>query len=427
LPAVVTAAGGIAARAVVDRLGLAEPRAATSFALRQPLPTVTGWPAPAGPSLLALWFVTIALALVPFVVLLRRPRPDATRAIVVAAVALAVAAASWPVVWSSDVLAYAAYGREALHGLSPYGTRPLDPTDPVFAATIVQWGNPPPPCVYGPLFLLAAAGAALAAGDDPFRLVLLLRALAIVGFGFAVYFAARLGGRTAALAIGLNPVLAWTAAEGHNDALALAGVLGGLVLLRRSAAGAFVVALAALVKAPAFFAAGALVRERARGRRAALLGLACAGAGSIPIALGLLAHRADASVESWAAFGLPSLAKSFGGGIGEAAAIVLILAFGGILALRRDRRSGYAFMGLAVWFALPNAYAWYGIWLAALVPLARDPWLRGALVVATIAASVRYLPDALANPPPGPLVTLALTLPVLIAVVVRRPVHPETP
>jgi hypothetical protein len=429
-------AGAIAARILLAATGAETAGAPTSFALHQPLPTVTAWPAPLGPALLAIWCLAIALAVVPYCRAAFGRRVPEPHAAVLAATALALAAAAWPVVFSSDALAYAAYGREALLGLSPYGRAPLDPSDPVFAAAIAQWGNPPPICAYGPAFVAFAAGAARLAGRDPLALVALLRGLAIAAFVGAAWLAGRLAGPRAALALGANPVVAWGAAEGHNDALALAWVLVGLLALRRTPAAVACIALGALVKAPALLAAlGAVVAGAdGRTRRARLgyaaIGLAGSVAGALPLLLALLAHRGDAHVGGGAAFGLPAAAGSIGGPIAEASAILAILGIGAAVGGRRlaeGRRCGYAVCGLALWYALPNVYPWYGTWLVALVPVAETMRVRAAIVAATIVAAIRYLPDALAHPPPALVTTLLLALPLVVAVAPRPRPLPESP
>jgi hypothetical protein len=239
----------------------------------------------------------------------------------------------------------------------------------------------------------------------------------------------RLAGPRAALALGANPLLAWSAAEGHNDALALAWVLLGLLLLRRTPAAAAFVALGTLVKAPALLAAlGSIVvpRQAPRMRRGRFGYAALA----LPLLLALAAHRGDAHVGGTLAFGLPAAAGSIGGPIAELSAILGILGGGIAIGGRRlasGRRSGYAILGLALWYALPNVYPWYGIWLVALVPFADSARLRAATVGATIAAAVRYLPDALAHPPPASLTTLLLALPLVVAVALRPRPLPESP
>ncbi len=423
-PAAIVLAGGIAARLALDALGARERIAPTSFALAQPLATVTGWPAPAGPLVIEIWCATLACAVLAFVVFLRRS--ISIQACLVATFALGIAAISWPVVFSSDVLAYAAYGREAALGISPYGTAALDPADRIFAAAIVQWGNPPPICAYGPLYVGLAAGAAWLAAGDPFALVWVLRALALAGLLVATLFAYRLGGSSAAAAIGLNPVLAWTAAEGHNDAIALAAVLGGLFLVRKRGAGAAIVALASAIKAPAAVAALALVVSGVRDPRAgrarsafALAGLALSAIGALPMLAAFVAHRNDAHVGGAAAFGIPAYVESIAGGTAEWAAILAFVGFGGafgVRALRRGDREGFPVLALTLWYALPNAYPWYGIWLAALMPLAQTRAIRIALVAAPIAGAVRYLPDALAAPPPSVAITSIASLPLALAV-----------
>ena len=92
----------------------------------------------------------------------------------------------------------------------------------------------------------------------------------------------------AAATIGLNPVAIWCAAEGHNDALALAFVFAGFALVRRRRAGigAAIVALSALIKLPAAAGAVALAVYDRRARIGAVVGLVAAATLSFPLVRG---------------------------------------------------------------------------------------------------------------------------------------------
>src|SRR5581483_9229595 len=57
-----------------------------------------------------------------------------------AALAL-VAALTWPVLFSSDVYAYAAYGDEALRGIDPSAPLPAQVSDPILRAANWQWSG----------------------------------------------------------------------------------------------------------------------------------------------------------------------------------------------------------------------------------------------------------------------------------------------
>ena len=225
--------------------------------------------------------------------------------IAVAGIASLALLAAWcvPVMFSSDAYAYATYGELARLGGNPYAHLPLPGGSALFDATIVQWGNPPPACVYGlPFVWIAAAivGAfaplGVAAQLDGLRI---LSASALVGSCFLAYaaysgdWARRL---TAAATIALNPATIWCAVEGHNDALAVAVALAGLTLARRGrpGIGAAVAGLAGAIKLPGILAAvpPALASRRARlgGALGALAALAFSAPLIANLASGLAPH-----------------------------------------------------------------------------------------------------------------------------------------
>jgi len=166
---------GFAVGAVLCRLWLAHPSQTLSWALTQPLPVVTYWHGAGAPMWLSL-AVAVAFAAVPYALTIRRllmehtdRAPAALAAICAASFLGGMAALAFPVVFSSDVYAYAAYGAMQLHGIDPYAHVHLPLRDPLLIAAVHQWGNPPPVCVYGPAFvwiaqaivaLLAHAGVA---------------------------------------------------------------------------------------------------------------------------------------------------------------------------------------------------------------------------------------------------------------------------
>ena len=76
------------------------------------------------------------------------------------------AALAWPVVFSSDVYAYAAYGNAVLHAQNPYLAVSHAQHGTFVDAARWQWGGVSfPASVYGPLFIGIAAIATFLAED----------------------------------------------------------------------------------------------------------------------------------------------------------------------------------------------------------------------------------------------------------------------
>ncbi|MGA9018858.1 MAG: hypothetical protein WB438_08005, partial [Candidatus Cybelea sp.] len=120
-----------------------------------PLVVVTNWGfggvPPLGGVLLA-----CAVGAVAYWRALRQTRPVSLNA-VCAAAAVALAAAWFvPVLFSSDVYAYAAYGEMARIGLDPYARAPAEAPDALLRAAQAQWVTAFPICLYGPAFVALA-------------------------------------------------------------------------------------------------------------------------------------------------------------------------------------------------------------------------------------------------------------------------------
>ncbi|MFC5186614.1 polyprenol phosphomannose-dependent alpha 1,6 mannosyltransferase MptB [Actinomadura harenae] len=155
---------------------------------------------------------------------------------------VAAAFAFLPPSGSADHLNYASYGRMAATGHDPYTTTAADvPHDPVIGAA-EEWRTTP--SVYGPV---ATAGQVLASwiGGDSVRLtvfVLSLENLLAFGLtGLLLYRTARdrAGRLRSALLWTCNPLMLFhLVGGGHNDVLATAPMIAGLVLCTRAAAGA---------------------------------------------------------------------------------------------------------------------------------------------------------------------------------------------
>jgi alpha-1,6-mannosyltransferase len=226
-----------------------------------------------------------------------------------AIVALVVAFAAVPPLFSRDIYSYVDYARlGVLHGLDPYVYRPdAAPFDPAYA--LVTWTHVT--SAYGPLFTLItyplawlpvwAAVAALKAAA----------AAAVLGIAVLVARIAPSRGVNpfgAAAFVALNPVvLLQVVGGGHNDAIAtLAATIGvAAILSARPASGGAAFVLAAAIKLPAAVAAPFALLDAARIRhsphqrwvkvgsaaRSSVWGLLL-GAAVAALAIGLAAYAA---------------------------------------------------------------------------------------------------------------------------------------
>ncbi|MCP2338034.1 polyprenol phosphomannose-dependent alpha 1,6 mannosyltransferase MptB [Actinomadura rupiterrae] len=191
--------------------------------------------------------------------------------LVAAGMLVAAAFAFMPPAGSADHLNYASYGRMAATGHDPYTTTAADvPHDPVIGAA-EEWRTTP--SVYGPV---ATAGQALASwiGGDSVRLtvfVLSLENLAAFGLtGLILYRTARTdaGRLRSALMWTCNPLtLFHLVGGGHNDVLAVAPMIAGLVLCTggtrrrlgdaaRMLLGGVLIGIGTAIKLPAALVAG---------------------------------------------------------------------------------------------------------------------------------------------------------------------------
>jgi hypothetical protein len=402
IPAALLAAG-LVSRALLVR---APARLAADFA--QPLVVVTDWNA-FGAALLGVLAVALVGAGVVYWSIVRNPGDLSIGGII--AVAAAALAAAWcmPLLFSSDVYAYAAYGELARLGANPYAHVPLTRGNAIFDAAIWQWGNPLPVCVYGPAFVaLARAIVTLAAPLGTLASLQAMRALASAALpacallAYYAYPGDRVQRARAAATIALNPVAIWCVVEGHNDALALAVALGGFVLARRGwlGVGAATVALSAAVKSPAAAGAVALAITNVRARAGAIAGLAIAAVLSWPLLSGVAEHLMPnghyAPYASLQALVGPIVAP----------AVAIALAANAIARLHRGNIDGWIWLALGGWALLPNPYPWYGLWLLAIAALAPQSRAGGVAVALTFTSLLRYAPDAIGAP--NPLAAIAL-------------------
>ncbi|MBV9719528.1 MAG: hypothetical protein JOZ77_09415 [Candidatus Eremiobacteraeota bacterium] len=401
-----------------------------SGAVGQPLVVVTDWGA-RGALPLALLCASIGAAAFFYWRALHRAQPPAFGLLLACAtLALAIAWSS-PVLFSSDVYAYAAYGEMARLGLNVYAHAPAASADVLIHAAQAQWVSAFPICVYGPAFVTLARWTVTVFGPlgvlaqlDAFRVASSAAFLLCIALIYAAYRGDSASRLRAAATFGLNPVAIWCAVEGHNDALALAIVLLGFALLRErsaSLAGA-VAALSASIKLPGAAAAIALGVVTTRARIGVAVGIAIVAAFSIPLVAGVAtqaaAHGVYAPQASLQAIIAP-LGRVPAGLL--AATLAATLAMRGIFLLRRHDDEGWIWLGIGAWMLVPNPYPWYATWLLALAALAPTTPAAWTAIGLSFTSLLRYLPDAIATPAPPLSVALgiAATLPLLTLVAPR--------
>lgn len=412
--------------------------APVSVDLAQPLAVVTYWQNFGALMWLTL-FVAIAIASTGYVFTLIRTPSKLTVIAAFSAVGC-VCALAFPVVFSSDVYAYAGYGDMAMHNISPYAHARIGVRDPLLDAMVWQWGNPPPMCVYGPAFVWLAQGIValfmplgVAAPLWAFRALACVALIACAPLAYAAFAPFPRSRRLlAAAGIALNPIAIWSCAEGHNDAIGVALLLAGFALAARSRAfaGALVVALAALVKAPALVAGGAFVvhawkrPERVRVLCGATIGTLIVLTIAAPLEYGVRAHLAPAghyspqfSFQSALAMVLPTALA-----VTIVFALCAALAIAGVRRLYRGDASGALYAAFAAWLALPNVYPWYAIWILPTAFLARNAGDMWAIIAASLLVVFRYYGDATSEASPAlsiAIVVLQYGLPILLFMVVR--------
>jgi hypothetical protein len=398
-------------------------------AASQPLVVVTDWGAK-GALPLAVLFAILTLA--GFVYARILARAASFSLVTLAAVVVAALIVAWcaPMLFSSDVYAYAAYGELARLGLDPYAHAPPGLHDALVQEAAWQWNpsNPQafPICVYGPAFValsraIVAVLAPLGTGAqlDGLRAAASAGLFSIVPLAYAAYGNDRASKLRAAAVIALNPPAIWCAAEGHNDAIALAIVLAGFAVARRGffGTGAAVVAFSGLVKGPAALAALALAAVAPRARVGAVIGLALVGLFSLPLLFGVGTRLAPHGTYAPQA-SLQAIVAPAGPRVAMAAAGLVCLAITvcGLRRLWRGDGSGWLWLGLGGWVLVPNPYPWYGIWLVALAVTAPHTRAARAALLLSFTSLLRYVPDAIATPEPAASVALgiAASLPLLL-------------
>ncbi|MFF0387087.1 polyprenol phosphomannose-dependent alpha 1,6 mannosyltransferase MptB [Kitasatospora sp. NPDC004615] len=331
-----------------------------------------------------------------------------------------------PPLFSRDVYSYLAQGAMLAHGLDVYTHGPADLGGPTAVQIPQVWQHTPAP--YGPAFLLVARAVAPLA-EHPWVGTVVLRlaaVLAVAAIAALLPALARALGvdPAAALRLGvLNPlVLVHLIAGAHNDAPALALLLGGLLAAtrRRAVLAAALVALAALVKAPAALALPVvcLVAAADRTWRAQLwtsaraLGAAAGTVLAFTAVAGtgygwISALTTPATSSSWSlTSSLGRLAADIAGTAPEGAVnvarllgIVLAAAAIAVLGWRVVGRGSEPVAALAFAFAVlvalgPAFRPWYALW--AVLPAAfavRAPGVRRVVELACVVLVFVVMPD----------------------------------
>ena len=337
-------------------------------------------------------------------------------------------------IFSRDVYSYLAQGTMTVLGIDAYQYGPAILGGPLSIDIPPIWQTTPAP--YGPTFLSLAGDVTSITGESTWFGILGMRMLALAGLALiamALPRIARASGvdPSAALWLGLlNPlVLIHLVGDAHNDSLMLGLMLAGLALAleKRPAAGAVLIALGALVKAPAGLAllfiipiwAGQMSMSAGRSSRWLRAAVGSFGIGGLTV---VLTTAVAGTGYGWiGALDTPTLAHTWtsvttdigywgglaasGLGLATTDQVLAIVRFLGLAAaglsclalLRRYHRSGPVVglgLGLAVVLALgPVVHPWYLLW--AIIPLAASATsarIRRWVVVASVAMIVTVLP-----------------------------------
>jgi len=363
---------------------------------------------------LQLPILAVAVAAFGLVLALERRQPRLSRrAVLAASAALLALAVVIPPQGSRDVWAYVMYGRIVTqHSASPYTHVPAAfPADPMLRRVSPAWRHTP--SVYGPAFTAVSAAGMAVTGTSPTASRLFFQLLAAGAVAAALALLARRGADAGALAwIGLNPVVLFVVAGGHNDLLVGLAVLCGVLAATRGRAGLAGVALGlgALVKISGLLPLAAVVVWLVvrQGWRA---GARAAVAGGALVAIGYAAAGGPAALEplhtaagfrskgSFWVFPVGWLARhgldwttSHAVTVTGALALVGVAIAGALIIAgrRRDADPALAAAGVALAYLLGGTYIlpWYAGWTILVTALA---WRsRLALLVQIQAAALLF-------------------------------------
>jgi hypothetical protein len=320
----------------------------------------------------------LSLMFVSYAVAIRAADQLSPRAVLIAVAGLNALVLLAPLLMSTDVFSYVAYGRiGAVYGANPYFHGPnAIALDPAYAFIANRWTTTP--TVYGPLFTALSyvlAPLSLAWNVLAYKAIAAISSLVIV---VVVWKASRLRGLNpvrAVVIMGLNPViLVYGVGGGHNDLLMLAILLIGVyVQLRgnRRASGALMVA-ATGVKLTAGLLLPFVVAHHARAR---------GGRGLRALLTGVCVAAGVGALLSFLFFGsgpihlLSTLRKvQQGGGLNSIPGFVLTL-------LGLEQLSGLVGSGLTVLFGGTVAWLLRRVWRGQLDWITAAGWATAALIV----------------------------------------------
>jgi hypothetical protein len=385
-----------------------------------------------------------------YLLVLLSARVLSTRTLAVTIVAAHVLLLLGPPLISQDVFGYLGFARlGALHGLDPYSHVAAQAAhDPIYPFVGWPYGHPP----YGPLFtLLSYAFVPLGLAGGIWALKVLATVASLLAVWLTARAAARMGrsARTAAVFVGLNPVLLELAVGGaHNDtlvllllslALALSAAAGPLLgtpggapaphLARASsrdlkgAAASLATAIGVKVSAgvvlPFLLLSPAPAGARLRGRERLGLLLSALGALAVVTLIGLAAFGSHVlgflgavhnEQQMVAVHSVPAeTARLFGvdgvpgwwRGIFVGAFVASTLVALWCTVRGADWRTAAGFATLALVLCTAWLLPWYAIWPLPLAALSRSRTLRVATLVFCAYALLIHLPLAapLLNPP----------------------------
>jgi hypothetical protein len=341
-------------------------------------------------------------------------------------------------IFSRDVYSYLAQGTMTVLGIDAYQYGPAILGGPLSVNVPSIWQTTPAP--YGPTFLSLASDVTGVTGESMWLGIFGMRLLSLGGLALLVWAVPKVARSCGvdprqAVWLGLlNPlVLLHLVGDAHNDSLMLGMMMSGLALAleRRPAAGAVLIALGALVKAPAGLAlvflvpiwAGQLSPARRATSRWLIAGLGAFGVGAATI----VATTAIAGTGyGWVgALDTPTLAHTWtsittdlGFWAGRLASALdlateaqvlawvrmLGLAAAGLccLALLRRYHATRPVVGLGLGLAAvlafgPVVHPWYLLW--AILPLATaatNPKIRRWVVIITVGMAMTVLPGGVA-------------------------------
>lgn len=353
----------------------------------------------------------LSLMFVSYAVAIRAADQLSPRVVLVVVASLNALCMLAPLLMSTDVFSYVAYGRiGALYGANPYFHGPnAIVLDPAYAFVATRWTATP--TVYGPLFTALSyllAPLSLAWNVLAYKAIAGISSLVIV---VVVWKASRLRGLNpvrAVVIVGLNPViLIYGVGGGHNDLLMLAILLIGVYLqLRgyRRASGTWMVA-ATGVKLTAGLVLPFVLADNARERggrsvRALLTGVCVAacvggvlsfvffGSGPIQLLTTLRTVQQGGGSNSVSGFlltlvGLGHLSAAFGSVLAVAFAIGVVWLLRRVWRGQLDWITGAGWASAALIVTAGLLVPWYVSWLLPFAALSDDRRLWTAAVLLT--------------------------------------------